>query len=67
MRREKKKEKVEGREGRKSGREEKKGFRAREAVVNGKCDEERNGGKKKMCSVNKVTNWVETAIPYPCS
>lgn len=40
-------------------------------VVNRKCYEERRGIKDEMCSVNGVTNWVETcsspAIPSPRS
>lgn len=41
------------------------------AAVNGECDEKRKGRRDKMCSVNEVTNWVETcsspAIPLPRS
>lgn len=58
MKREKKKETVERREVRKSGGKEKKGFRGWRgmmegydgAVVNRKCDEERNWEKKDVLS-----------------
>lgn len=38
------------------------------AALNRKCDEWRQGVRKKkakLCLVNKVTNWVETCSPDP--